>query len=146
MLALTTAPLSTAEVKWYEARLHAQAGYQQGKYQIALRRGRQRCRGVPDQQAIAWDLPGQQHESHEQAGFGQQREPDINRAGPPCAAGFVVNDEAAGSEREQREEKIEAHHVGGQKYAEAASQGHQPAHHESPAVRPALQILRSVST
>ena len=111
------------------------------KYQIALRRGRQRCRGVADQQAIARDLRGQQHEGHQQEGFGQQGEPDIDRAGAPCAGRFVVDDEAAGSECEQREKKIETHHVGGQKYADAAGQRHQPAHHEPSAVRPALQIL-----
>jgi hypothetical protein len=52
-----------------------------------------------------------------------------------------LDDEAAGSERQQRKKKIEAHHVRGQKYADAARERHQPAHNESPAVRSALQIL-----
>ena len=133
------------EVKWHEARLHAEAGNQQDEYQIALRRGRYRCGGVPYQEAITRDLRGQQHEGHQQERFGQEGEPDIDRAGSPCLRRFVVYHQTGGAEREHREQKIEADHVGGQEHADAAGQCHQPAHHKSPVVRPALQILRSVS-
>ena len=119
------------DVQRREPGLDAESDHEERQREVAMRGRRQRRRSVAHEQAVARCQRREHDERHQRERFSGQREADVDRGGAACTGRVVVHHEAGRTEREQTQQRVQAHHVGRDEDPEAAGERHQPAHREA---------------